>query len=36
MTGTKNDLFDFQEEKVTPYLKPVNEFILMIENMIKK
>jgi len=34
--GDYDDLFDFQEEKVTTYFKPVNEFILMIENMIKK
>jgi uncharacterized protein (UPF0332 family) len=31
--GDYDDLFDFSEEKVTPYFEPVNDFILLIENL---
>ena len=31
-----DDLFDFHRDKVMPYFEPVNDFILLIENMIKK
>ena len=34
--GDYDDLFDFPKEKVIPYFEPVNDFISLIENMIKK
>lgn len=34
--GDYDDLFDFHKEKVMPYFEPVDEFILLIENMVKK
>jgi uncharacterized protein (UPF0332 family) len=34
--GDYDDLFDFSEEKVMPYIEPVNDFILLIEKIIKK
>jgi len=34
--GDYDDLFDFSKDKVMPYLEPVNDFISLIENMIKK
>jgi len=34
--GDYDDLFDFQKDKVTPYIEPVNELISIIETMIKK
>lgn len=34
--GDYDDLFDFNKEKVMPYFEPVNDFISLIENMIKK
>jgi uncharacterized protein (UPF0332 family) len=34
--GDYDDLFDFLENNVRPYLKPVKELILEIENMIKE
>lgn len=34
--GDYDDLFDFDKDKVMPYFEPVNDFILLIENMIKK
>ncbi len=34
--GDYDDLFDFDKNKVLPYFEPVNEFILLIEDMITK
>jgi len=34
--GDYDDLFDFDKDKVMPYFKPVIDFILLIENMIKE
>ncbi len=34
--GDYDDLFDFHEDKVMPYFETVNEFILLVERMIKK
>jgi uncharacterized protein (UPF0332 family) len=34
--GDYDDLFDFGKDKVMPYFEPVNEFILLIESIIKK
>lgn len=34
--GDYDDLFDFSEEKVIPYFEPVNDFISLIENLIKQ
>ncbi|MFV0590657.1 MAG: HEPN domain-containing protein [Draconibacterium sp.] len=34
--GDYDDLFDFDKDKVLPYFEPVNEFILLIENLISK
>ncbi|MCF8338568.1 MAG: HEPN domain-containing protein [Bacteroidales bacterium] len=34
--GDYADLFDFDEEKVTPYIEPVKELIELIENKINK
>lgn len=34
--GDYDDLFDFQKDKVLPYIEPVNEFILLVERMINK
>jgi uncharacterized protein (UPF0332 family) len=33
--GDYDDLFDFTEEKATPYFKPVTELISIIESVIK-
>jgi uncharacterized protein (UPF0332 family) len=34
--GDYDDLFYFDKEKVMPYFEPVNDFISLIEHMIKK
>lgn len=34
--GDYDDLFDFDKDKVMPYFEPVNDFISLIENIIKK
>jgi uncharacterized protein (UPF0332 family) len=34
--GDYDDLFDFQEDKVKEYFKPVEEFIHLIESLINK
>ena len=34
--GDYDDLFDFGKDKVMPYFEPVNEFILLLESIIKK
>lgn len=34
--GDYDDLFDFDKDKVMPYLEPVNDFISQIENLINK
>ena len=34
--GDYDDLFDFSKDKVMPYFEPVNDFISLIESMIKK
>lgn len=34
--GDYDDLFDFTKDKVMPYFEPVNDFISLIENMLKK
>ncbi len=34
--GDYDDLFDFNEDKVMPYFEPVNDFISLIEYMVKK
>jgi len=34
--GDYDDLFDFGKDKVMPYFEPVNDFISLIESMIKK
>lgn len=34
--GDYDDLFDFTEEKVMEYFKPVEEFITVLETLIKK
>lgn len=34
--GDYDDLFDFDKEKVIPYLTPVNDFISLIERTINK
>ncbi len=34
--GDYADLFDFKKDTVMPYIEPVNVFISLIENMIKK
>ncbi len=34
--GDYADLFDFHKDKVMPYIEPVNDFISLVENMIKK
>ncbi len=34
--GDYDDLFDFTEEKVMEYFKPVEEFIIVLETFIKK
>lgn len=33
--GDYDDLFDFQKENVMSYFEPVNDFILLIEQLIK-
>ncbi len=33
--GDYDDLFDFEENKVTPYFEPVEEFIKLIEHLLK-
>jgi len=35
MTGTKDDLFDFNKDKVFPYFEPVDRLISMIEKIIE-
>ena len=34
--GDYDDLFDFDKDKVMPYLEPVSDFISQIENLINK
>ncbi len=34
--GDYDDLFDFQKDIVLSYVEPVNEFIIMIEGLLKK
>ena len=34
--GDYDDLFDFSKDNVMPYFEPVNDFISLIESMIKK
>ena len=33
--GDYDDLFDFDKDKVMPYFEPVDDFIILIENMVK-
>ncbi len=33
--GDYDDLFDFNENNVTPYFEPVNKFILLVEDIIR-
>ena len=34
--GDYDDLFDFNKSKVIPYIEPVNDFIFLVETMLKK
>ena len=34
--GGDDDLFDFDKDKVMPYLEPVSDFISQIEDLINK
>lgn len=34
--GDYDDLFDFSKDKVIPYFEPVNNFIFLIEDLIRK